>query len=119
MKCWKCNNDGKMIDILPLGEGSRWSGWGTKVCLCDECLATSAFNDLEVVIDKELAENSTAEGKDLLRYKHEDEMISEIESLPLDVQEKFFNSYAYGDFREKLKPLVWIMNERKRLNDNT
>lgn len=117
-KCMKCSTDKNVnaIDILPLKYGSRFDGWGTRVFLCDKCLAESPFNSVVIVEDCELADGSTAVNDDILQYKGEDEMFNYIESLSLESQEKFFNSYAYGEFYTKVKPEVWIAAERMRSN---
>ena len=117
-KCMKCSTDKNVsaIDILPLKYGSRFDGWGTRVFLCDKCLAESPFNSVIVVEDDELADGSTAVNDDILQYKNEDWMFDYIESLSLESQEKFFNSYAYGEFYTKVKPEAWIAAERMRSN---
>ena len=117
-KCMKCSTDKDVnaIDILPLKYGSRFDGWGTRIFLCNNCLAKSPFNSIIVVADDELASDSTALDDDILQYKNEDKMFDYVESLSLEKQEKFLNSYAYGEFYTKVKPEAWIAAEGVRNN---
>ena len=117
-KCMNCGTtvDVEGIDILPLKYGSRFDGWGTRVFLCKKCLGASPFTSVVVVANKELPDNSNAVEEDLLEYKNEDDMFDYIESLPIESQERFFNSNAYGEFYTKLSPSAWMMAERSRLN---
>lgn len=117
-KCMNCGTtvDVESIDILPLKYGSRFDGWGTRAFLCKKCLSASPFASVVVVVNKELTDESNATDVDLLEYKNEDDMFNYIESLPIESQEKFFNSNAYGEFYTKLSPSAWLTAERKRLN---
>lgn len=115
--CMKCssNKDVRCIDVLPLRYGSRFDEWGTRIYLCNNCLKDSPFNSMKTVVDKELDDCEIDTDEHFLVYENEDEMIEYVESLSLDNQEKFFNSYAYGEFYTKMDRDIWIKNEMLRL----
>jgi len=101
-----------IIDIKPLWYGSLFDEWGTKICLCEDCLKNSPFKEpLEVVDSEDLkvwAKELNAEFKE---YKNEKALYEYAEHLPVVGREKFFNSYAYGDIYGKVSPSEWIATE--------
>lgn len=115
--CMKCSSaeNVNVVDVLPLRYGSRFDEWGTRIYLCSKCLKSSPFSSMKVVIDKELAMCSNALNEQLLVYENEDAMFDYVESLSLDSQEKFFNSFAYGEFYTKMDRETWIKNEKMRM----
>lgn len=115
MNCLR-ETDVTEIEIKPLWYGSLFDEWGTKICLCKDCLENSPFRKPLKVIDcADLLDWFDKEHNvDFKEYENEKELYDYAEHLPVDGREKFFNSFAYGDIYGKVPPEEWIRVEKER-----
>lgn len=86
------------IVIPPLGYGSRFDGFGTKMVLCNDCYAATEPDWWKLsMIEQEPY---------YVKYEHEDEILNFVDSLPVEGQELFRN--RFGTISFYMDPQDWI-----------
>lgn len=109
--CMKClNKKATHTYVLPMrGYGSSFDGTSTKLQLCDDCHSddyVSWFNEIGEYEDDDCYCET---------YKHEDDIFDLIETLPLESQELFFNTFETGWNTYKMDAQDWIDYELNEL----
>lgn len=108
--CWKClkeHDEINNITINPLGYGSIFDGWGTRIQLCKSCYENS---------DPRIWTGETLVRRDVSEYKHDQEMWSYVQSLPIVSQQ--FVENEFSDTLHKMKPQDWINNAMRNLHQD-
>jgi len=106
--CMKCLCEGttNVVEIGGLGYGGQFDGFGTKVVLCDSCMADTNPEWWKLTIVTDTNENGVEIGE---QYECEEEILAFIQSCPLEGQELFYNSLSKDIWGYPLlEPQEWI-----------
>ena len=86
--CFNClkENEVNKIHIHPLGYGSGFDGWSTRIQLCDNCLELTDGKWWELVVMRESGY--------IEYYEYEEEIFDFVRKMPIEGQELFWNKYS-------------------------
>ena len=113
MKCLKEKVD-YQIKIPMLGYGSDFDSFSTQIDLCEDCYneTNKEWWELEIIPLEEKYQFEEIPDP-FMKYKYEDEIIAYVKTMPLEGQEKFYNSYS-NEYHMDIKD--WVAYHKGELS---